>query len=930
MSGDQRHIRVLILYSWESDSHKSRVRGLAARLQEQGFEVELDQFHDAPEDELPLTMKRHITKADFVVTVCTETYRRWFEKDHRDDEKGMGRGVRWEAKIIRTLLYDGAPPAAFVPVLFADASPRDIPIELRDCAWYVVDDAQGFDDLLRHLRSRSSDEGLLEEMPSPEKQSGRPSGQSAMMFPVPFSGTSRHHLPPRNPYFTGRKEELHRVADELRQQGVAMLSGMGGAGKTQTAAQFAHGHQGEYEVIFWMNADTPGDLVAGFARLAALLDLPQKNTEDQNIAADAARRWLAGNDGWLLILDNLDDPELPPQLTAWLPGDRRGHVLITSRLPSAPELGVPRPIEVRKLPTIDAHEFLRKRTGRRDITGDELHAMVNLAEDLGYLPLALEQAAAYILDRDLSFADYRQSYQAGDAGLRQETLDRMPPQIGERQKRPLATTWLLNIAQVEKSSPAASELLRFFACLHSDDIPFELIVQGRDHIGEHVAAELEADDGPLRVADLLAPLRRYSLIEIDRHRRTLSVHRLLQDVVLAKMDEDLRQSQAEKALLATYAAWPWPDYENWAQCERLLPHALAVTKHFEQLDAADTYCAWLLSEAGYFLFLKARYDEADAACSKSVAMGETCLGADHPTLAPLLNALALVQCARGRYSDAEATLLRALARIDKKDSSQHSMLATVLTNLANVCVQQGQWEKALPVFLDALRIRHHELGTDSPRLANTLQCLASQYLLQQSVSLAKMLFLWALSIVERYQGADHPAAIQSLIGLAEICSRCPDELDRAESLVQRALDIAERTWGPDHPVWATCLTPLARIHYYRGKHAEAEQVCQRAMSILSQRMGATHRLVGELMMMLAALCADQERFAEAEPLSQRAIEILSAALGPDHFSVADALELRMELLREMDRESEAAELEARLREMRGASSGETSTPEEPS
>jgi hypothetical protein len=277
------------------------------------------------------------------------------------------------------------------------------------------------------------------------------------IFSVPIS---------RNPYFTGREEVLANLAAQLAASGRAALgqvapaqlpaatrvaiSGLGGIGKTQTVVEFAHRHRGDYRNVFFVRAETEAELLGGFAEVATLLEVADQE-KDQMAMAQAARRWFESNGDWLLILDNADTPGM---LKNFLPAAGHGHILITSRAPSF----AAQHIETQRLALPHEAEsvaFLLHRTGRQTAGEAERQAAAELAGELGHLPLALEQAAAYLVDRGTSFGAYLEAFRK--KGL--ELLERAEPEGGTGHPS-VAVTWSLNFAEVERISPASADLLK--------------------------------------------------------------------------------------------------------------------------------------------------------------------------------------------------------------------------------------------------------------------------------------------------------------------------------------------------------------------------------------------------------------------------------------------------------------------------------------
>lgn len=201
----------------------------------------------------------------------------------------------------------------------------------------------------------------------------------------------------RNAYFTGRDQALKDLHDALTRASVAALtqphaiSGLGGIGKTQVAIEFAYRYGSEYKAVLWVRADSRQALISDFIAIAGLLNLPQKDIDDHSLAVAAVKRWLESNKGWLVILDNADDPK---QIQEFLPVNPQGRILLTSRAQVFDYLGTAMSSKLEEMFQEEAHEFLLKRTSRNELEPAERQAVAELAKDLGYLPLALEQAVA--------------------------------------------------------------------------------------------------------------------------------------------------------------------------------------------------------------------------------------------------------------------------------------------------------------------------------------------------------------------------------------------------------------------------------------------------------------------------------------------------------------------------------------------------------
>ena len=349
----------------------------------------------------------------------------------------------------------------------------------------------------------------------------------------------------RNPYFTGRGEILDKLRETLERDGKAALSGLPGVGKTQTAREYAHRHRAEYDKVLWVTADSEESLGLGFASLARELRLPEKDAKDQSVAVEAAKHWLATNDGWLLILDNADDLLMA---RPFVPSGRSGHSLSTTRASATGAIA--ERVEVIEMGRDEGALFLLRRA--KIISKDaelnaspqaEREAAKTFCREVGGLPLALDQAGAFVEENQIALKEYLDLYRAEGKKLRAER--------GELAKEhdSVAVTFSLAFQKVAEESPAGADLMRLCAFLAPDAIPEEVITEGASDL-------LGPDAGALGFLEAVKAAGRYSLIERHRASKTLEIHRLVQDVVRDGMEEETRRLWAERAVSAVNSVFP--------------------------------------------------------------------------------------------------------------------------------------------------------------------------------------------------------------------------------------------------------------------------------------------------------------------------------------------------------------------------------------
>ena len=549
----------------------------------------------------------------------------------------------------------------------------------------------------------------------------------------------------RNPNFTGREEHLASLKMALSSGKPAALTqaihGLGGVGKTQLALEYAYHNVAEYDIVWWVRSEEPATLAADYASLADALDLPEKEAADQLLIIKAVKHWLEQHPKWLLVFDNAKDRA---EVRKYIPRGETGHVLVTSR--NVNWRGTATPLDVKVLERKESVDFLLKRTGYTD-----REAADALADALGDLPLALEQAGAYMDATRRSLSDYLKMF----TDRKNELWERAGPPTDYRNT--VATTWNIAFDEVMQLSSSGADLLNLCAFLAPDDIPVELLNSGVQYLPESLAAV--AGD-PLAFDDAVDPLRRYSLVEITAE--SISVHRLVQAVTRDGLDEDEKKKWAEIAVRIVDEAFPFDsnDVETWPVCSRLLPHALAAAEYAEALDVASDSTARLLNQTGVYLKGRAQFAEAKEMYERALAIDEAAYGPDHPTVAIDVNNLGDVLQDLGDLEGAKKMYERALAIDEAAYGPDHPTVAIRVNNLGLVLQDLGDLEGAKKMYERALAIGEATYGPDHPQVAIYVNNLGSVLQNLGDLEGAKKMFERALSIFTEYLGEDHPNTVK--------------------------------------------------------------------------------------------------------------------------------------------------------------------------
>lgn len=611
----------------------------------------------------------------------------------------------------------------------ARPSARVIPVILEDCPWR--------DQPFRRYNAVPTDGVAVASWPAEEQAFDDIVAHVRRAVAEVWQRVS--NLAPRHRGFIGREELLAR----LKGTEAAVLTGIDGAGKSAIALEYAHRHAEEYSILWWIRAGDPVTLEEDYAALAGALDLPEQKLIDENAIVEAVQRYLTETPRWLLVFDDAEDAA---DVMPYLPGGAMGRAIVTSRNPPRPGTGTPLAVDV--MQRDESVALLLSRSGASDGHGADA-----LADELGDLPLALEQAAAFIERTASSFGDYIESFRT--AGGKQHTI---------------ATTWKLSIDNIRE---VAGPVL-FCAFVAPDGIPRSL---------------LNASDTKPAVNKAIGAARAYSLIRADSE--SVGIHKLVQIVIREEMSAEERAEWARKACAVVNDAFPMSpeDSREWRAAARLLPHVLVSCRIAEGEQAANPNAGPLLNRAGMYLRHRRIIDAALDVYGRAERWVVRFGGADETALAAIRSNAAVARAETGDRAGAIDTFRAKLALDRRTYGDLHAVVALDLNNIGEALLESGSPEEALPILREAETL-FETLGIDK-HLAVARSNLAIAYERMGDLASAAKELRAALAISEQHYGPWNAKLIRPLSSLGAV--------EQSEAPLLRAIEIAEREFGPDDP-----------------------------------------------------------------------------------------------------------------------------------
>ncbi|MFB4297730.1 FxSxx-COOH system tetratricopeptide repeat protein [Actinomadura sp. NTSP31] len=752
-------------------------------------------------------------------------------------------------------------------------------------------------------------------------------------------------VPPRNKNFTGRLELLERLRGGLANQVTAVvphaLHGLGGVGKTQMAVEYAYRYRSDYDLVWWIPADQPVLVRSSLASLAQPLGLPSASVSGVEDAANAVLDALRRGEpytNWLLIFDNADEPE---ELTETLP-QGPGHVLITSR--NHRWAGVVDAVPIDVFTRRESIEFLSRRVPR----GIDAKDADRLAEELGDLPLALEQAGALHAETGIAVADYLR--------LLEERASQLLSQ-GKPTEYPVSMTaaWALSVASLEEKMPEALDLLRYCAFFGPEPIPRDSFSKGVPGLSRQLS-DLIRD--PIRLSRAIGELGRFALARLDIPARTIQVHRLIQALVRDELPEKEQQRLRHEVhlLLAGYAPRDPNDSANWTKFVNVLGH-------FEPAGVAqcpEPAVRHLSLNMITYLYSSGDYPSAQLFAESFREEWTASSGVDHEDVLRLRVEMCNLFRELGQYTEAAALGAQTLAAAEKALGPDHDTTLRALRGRAADLRASGDFEQAHEIDEDVLR----RFGTQFPEtdwsIWRAKNSVALDHGLKSDYSSARSLLeqVFRQVLTEGGQAGDPSGYINIYTGLAravrlggdfsEACDLGEDayafgieELGpdhpwtlrtgkdlsiarRRAGDYDRSLEIAEdihqryvRAFGIDHPDTLAAATCLANIRRTVGEFQDALLLAEDTVRRYPRLYGAehpyNHACAGNLAI-LRRVTGDPQ---VARKVNEDALAGLEAKLGRDHhYPLTVALNLASDLAALGDSESAYRLCSGTLRRLR--------------
>ncbi len=781
---------------------------------------------------------------------------------------------------------------------------------------------------------------------------GRPAGRPSAPYSVRprFPGTVPvvSNLPARNANFTGRIAIVETLRDQLTSGGQVVLAqtlhGLGGVGKTQVALEYAHRFRSSYDVVWWVPSETPEYIAGSLADLGHRLGIRvgESVTEGAAAAGEALRRG-SPYDRWLIVFDNAQDPR---DLQAYLPGGP-GHVLVTSRNPAWSPVAAP--LEVDVFARAESVELLLRRVPA--ITEADA---ARVAEALGDLPLAIEQAAAWLAQTGTPAAAYVEQLEQE----RTRVLDLFDQSADYPTS--VAATWQLSFERLRERSAAAARLLELCAFFAPEPISMTLLYS------DEMISSLEPFDPRLRerliLGQLITEIGRFALARVDRESNSVQVHRLIQAVIRARMTQDERDVAMHEVHRVLAGARPrqgdTDDPQNWPRFDLIWPHlgpsqaedcdeeeprqllidrvrylwkrgdfesALQFGRGIEEqwrqrLGPDHRQTLYVRFHLASVLRSMGRYEEARAEDAEVLQKQRQVLSDDHPHTLQTAGALAGDLRGLGEFQRALDMDRQTYERLREIFGDDHPITLSAANNLAVDLGLTGDFRSARELARETLERRQAVLGPDHPYTLHSAASLARDIRHQggyaESAELLRTTYARYLEVL----GEDFADTLRTATSLA-VSLRKAGDLAQAHRLTAQARQRYMTHYPADFPDSLACSLAFACDQSALGDYAAAGGLALEVMGTYERNLGADHPCTLVAASNAATCLRGSGDLPAARGLLERALAGLRAALGDSHPHALSCAVNLANCLSDLGESGQASDLEAdtrgRLRETLG-------------
>jgi tetratricopeptide (TPR) repeat protein len=552
-----------------------------------------------------------------------------------------------------------------------------------------------------------------------------------------------------------------------------------------------------------------------------------------------------------------------------------------------------------------------------DDSPDRKHAAEIVAE-LGYLALAIEQAAAFIrlsvdgIDKFLSI------YRASQHRFLRRKLSQSHPYPNS-----VAATFLLSFNKLDTISEYGSQavaLLRLFAFLNPDGVLVDFLRSGSNGLPDVTIRKIVEDN--LRFHDALELLQRYSLVEVTQKRDYIVIHRLVQALIKDVMSEAERSTCRENVVsvcnfyLPAYSAdqdpMVPPRRMEWRRLQSQILEPLVEAAAELNSERVSN----VLIDVGRILDDEGKYQDSERVLRISVGIRIKLFGEEAPLTLNSLSWLARVLWHREKLDEAATIDGKVLEANIRTLGKEHPTTLNAMANLSMTLWRQGNSDQAITIQEQVLDAEIRILGEEHDDTLRSMTRLATTLWGQAKLERAAALQEKALEIRLRTLGEEHFNTLNDMATLALISSR-QGKLEQAAAMQEKVLKARLKIYGGGHPNVLRAMEDLAATMGRQGKTEQAKAIYEKVVEGSLKALGEEHPDTMKAICSFSAILEDLGKLDEAESLAEKVLEARMRTLGEENENTLSSMESFSKMLWRQDKRlDEAIAMEEKVLECR--------------
>ncbi|WMJ81440.1 tetratricopeptide repeat protein [Clostridium sp. MB40-C1] len=556
----------------------------------------------------------------------------------------------------------------------------------------------------------------------------------------------------KNSCFIGRTDKLNDLYIGLRKHKIQVLQGTSGVGKSQISVMYSYIHNSEYNFIFWVRSDTNNNLFNDYKSIGENVGILNEDNDNYEKCIKVVNRWLEGNEKWLLIFDDCEDYE---QIYSYIPNNYTGHIIITSKNPDWVKLV--KPLNIGPFTEAEAIKLLLKRSNKIDEINkeDDIKSLLkkagletdnsvyDLANKLGKLPLALNQAAAYIEENSISFHEYIKLYNEYQLSLFEKNYD------SKDYKYTAKTVWKISLEKIQMKSPLSIRLVNFLSLFSNNKTPNWILKDKFDVLQELLDEEINI----LNYNDAISLLKKYALIESTG--TYFHMHCLIQSVIQNEMNEkDELDRYSDIASKFIYKILPddLGTNDEWKGVSDLIPHLRYL---IEKIDVENSLYIKLILKLGLCERFKFGAIQAEHTIEHALELALQVYKDSDPMVLNICNMLAGIKKDMGKLDAAKKYYYKNLKILEDEGEGNNYNIPILKNNIGLVLLQEEDYINSKIMFEDALELYNIDEKFYSKQIATTLSNLSIVNVKLREYDEAYDNVERALRLTEMYLGKDN-------------------------------------------------------------------------------------------------------------------------------------------------------------------------------